>query len=116
MNSKNCLSLVKVWQFYMYLTVKTTSTKQCLVQHIHSVRGSKNNNSRVRTKAIHFGKEGIESILALIVSTHSRMVAPCSTNSINLVYEDNARSFRLCLGEEVTNSRGSHSNKHFNKV
>ena len=57
-------------QVYVYLTVETSGTKQCLVKYVHTVGSGKDNHTTIGTEAVHFSQQLIQSVFTLIISTH----------------------------------------------
>ena len=55
-------------------------------------------------------------MLSLVVAAHDRADAARLPQRIQLVDEDDARSFLLGLGEEVADSRGPHPDEHLHEV
>ena len=70
MHLENLLTLGKVGQIHIDLTVETSCTEQRLVEHISTVGGSKYDNTAVGTESVHLCKERVERILTLVVATH----------------------------------------------
>ena len=110
------LTLVQVGQIYMYLTVETSSTQQCRVQHIGTVGSSQCDDTTVSAKSVHLGKQCVQRILALIITTHGRVLRASTTYGVNLVDKDDTRSLGLSLLEEVANARATHTHEHLYEV
>ena len=115
-NEEDGLTFVQAREIDMNLTVETTCTQEGAIQHIYTVGSGKDDDTTVGAETIHLGEEGIQSVLTLIVATHGRVLATSSTYGINLIDEDDARSFLLSLTEEVANTRGTDADKHFHEV
>ena len=116
MHLEDGLALGQVGKIYMYLAVETSGTQQSLVEHISPVGGRHDDDTRVGTEAVHLGKQGIEGILALVVSSHGRILAARTSHGIDLINENDARSLFLSLAEYVADAAGTHADKHLNKV
>ena len=70
MHLENLLTLGKVGQIHIDLTVETSCTEQRLVEHISTVGSSKDDNTAVGAESVHLGKERVKRVLTLIVATH----------------------------------------------
>ena len=116
MHLEYLLTLCKVGQIDRNLTVETSGTKQCLVEHIGTVGGSEDDNTAVCAETVHLCKQSVKRILALIVAAHCRILATCTTYGVDLVDEDNARSLLLCLTEEVADTTCTHADEHLHEV
>ena len=116
MNIEDGLSLSQVGQVYVYLTVETACTEQCLVEHVYSVGGSEHDNTRVGAEAVHLGEQGVEGVLSLVVAAGGGALAAGSSYGVNLVDEDDAGCFLLGLTEYVAHAAGSYADKHLDKV
>ena len=110
------LTFVQVGQVYMYLTVETSGTKQRLVQHVYAVGSSQNDNTTVGTEAIHLCQQLVQCVLAFIISTHCRVLATCTSHSINLINKDDTGSLFLCLLEQVADTGCTYTHEHFHEV
>ena len=51
---EDSLTLVDIRQVDMNLTVEAPSTQQCFVQNIRTIRSSQNDNTTIRSEAVHF--------------------------------------------------------------
>ena len=116
MHLKNLLSLCKVWEVHMYLTIETSCTQQCLIEHIDTVCCCHNDDTRVSAKAIHLCQQGIQGILSFIIATIARILASCTTNSIDFIDKDDTWCLCLCLSKSIANTRSANTNEHLDKV
>ena len=116
MNQEDSLTLVQAWEIYVDFSVETACTEQGAVKHIHTVGSCQDDDTTVGSEAVHLCKQGVESVLSLIVSAHCRVLAAGTTYSIDLIDEDDARSFLLCLAEEVADARCAHADEHLYEV
>ena len=98
-----------------YLTVKTTRTEQCAVKNVRSVGSGDYYNALVCTEAVHFDKQLVKGLLALVV-TAAKACASLTSDSIDLIYKYNCRRIFLCLIEQVSYTRCADTDKHLNKV
>ena len=116
MHVEYCLTLSKVWQVDIYLTVETTSTQQCLIEHVGSIGSSQHDDTTISAEAIHFSKQRVESVFTLIVATHSRTLATRTTYGINLVDKDDTWRLFFSLVEHVAHTTSAHTHKHLYEV
>ena len=116
MHLEYLLSLCKVWEVHMYLTIKTSCTQQCLIEHIDTVGCCHDDNTRVSAKAIHLCQQGIEGILTFVIAAIARILASSTTNSIDFINKDDTWCLCLCLSKCITNTRSANANEHLDKV
>ena len=116
MDSEYSLALGQVGQVNVYLTVEAACAEQCLVEHIDTVGGGKDDDAGVGAEAVHLGKEGVECILALIIASHARVLAACAAYGVDFVDKDNGGRLLLCLGKGVADAGSSHSDKHLHEI
>ena len=110
------LAFGQVGQVYVYLSVKAACTEQRLVEHVHTVGGSEDDDAGVGAEAVHLRQKGIEGVLPLVVAAVARVLAACTAYGVDLVDEDDARSLLLRLGKGVPHTRRAHAHEHFYKV
>ena len=110
------LALAQVGQVNMYLTVETAGTQQGIVKHIHTVGGSKDNDTAIGSEAIHLGEQGIQRVLTLIVTAHGRILGSGTAYGVDFVDENDAGRLLLGLTEQVADTAGSHTDEHLNEV
>ena len=115
-NLEDGLALVEVGEVNIYLTVEAACTHQGRVEHVGTVGGSKDDDAAVGAKAVHLGKQGIQRVLALVVSAHGRILGAGTAHGIYLVDEDDTGRFLLGLAEQVAHTTGTHAHEHFNKI
>ena len=115
-NIENLLTLLHIRQANLNLTVETTSTHQRLIQNVGAVCCRQHDYARIGLEAIHLGEHLVECVLTLVVAREARVLATRTTDGVNLVDENDTRSLLLCLLEEVSHSRCTHSDKHLYKV
>ena len=116
MHHEDFLTFVQVGQIDVNLTVETTSTEQRTIQNVSTVGRSHDDDTTVGAESIHLSQELVQGAFTFIVTTHCSSLATSTTNGINLVDEDDTRSFCLCLLEEVTHTAGTHTHKHLDKL
>ena len=96
-------------------SVKTSRTKQCLIQNFRPVCRTKNDDSLGRIKSVHLGKELVQCLLALIIAAAILGITAFS-DGIDLIDKNNTWRHLLCLFEKVTDTRSTDTNKHFHKI
>ena len=85
------------------------------IENVWPVRCGDQDHAIVRFKAVHLDKKLIQGLLTLVVPA----AQPCATvtsDSVNLVDEDNAWSVLFTLLEEVTNTASADADEHFHEV
>ena len=70
MHLEYLLTLGKVGQIHIDLTVETSCTEQRLVEHISTVGGCKDDDTAVGAESVHLCKQRVKRILTLVVATH----------------------------------------------
>ena len=115
-NQEDGLALVQARKIYVDFSVETACAEQGTVEHIHTVGSSQDNHTTVGAETIHLGEQGVKRVLSLIISAHGWVLAAGTTHGVDLIDEDDARRFLLCLAEEVANTRCTYADKHFNEV
>ena len=115
-NQEDGLALVQARKIYVDFSIETACTEQGTVEHVHTVGSSQDNHTSVGAETVHLGEKGVERVLSLIVSTHGWVLAAGTAHGVNLIDEDDARRFLLCLAEEVADTRCTYADKHFHEV
>ena len=116
MHLENLFALVQLGQTHLNLAVETTCTHQRLIQNVGTVCSSQHNHSCICLEAIHLGKQLIESVFTLIIAREAGILTSCTTDCINLIDKDDARSLLLCLVEQISHTRGADTHKHLHEV
>ena len=109
-------ALVEVGQINIYLSVETSCTQQCRVEHIYTVCRCKDYDTAVRAEAVHLGEQGIQRILAFVVAAHRRVLGTGTSYCVNLVDEDDTRCLLLSLTEGVAHTTGTDTDEHLHEV
>ena len=110
------LALVQVGEVNVYLSVETSGTQQCLVEDVHTVGGGEDDDTRVGAESVHLGEQLVQRVLALIVATHSGVLATGTAHCVNLVDKDDAGCLLLGLAEEIAYARCAHTDEHLHEV
>src|SRR6478735_9206075 len=97
------------------LPVETPRTQQRRVQDVRPVRGGDQDDAALHVEAVHLDEQLIERLLALVVTAaHAGTAVP--SDGVDLVDEDDRRSVRLGLLEEVTDTGGTDTDEHLDEV
>ena len=115
MNLEYFFPALNIRVVYGYLTVETTRAQKRLVENIGAVCSRHYYNALISAEAIHFNKQLVKSLLALIVTAAETRTA-LTAYSVNLVNKYNSRSLALCLAEKVAHARSAHAYEHFNEI
>ena len=103
-------------KLHVNLAVEAACTQECLVEDVGAVGGREDDYAGVCAETVHFGKELVEGVFALVVGSHVGVLAAGTAYSVDFVDEHYAGSFLLCFLEEVANARCAHTDKHFYEV
>src|SRR6056297_1315660 len=98
-----------------YLPVESSRSEKCRVKNVRSVGCGYDYYSLMVSKPVHFNEKLIEGLLPLIMSS-AQACASFSSHSINFIYENYAWGTLLGLFKKISDSRSSHTYKHFNKI
>ena len=97
------------------LSVKTSGSEKRRVENIGSVCRRHDNNAVIYAESVHFNKQLVESLFAFVV-TATQTGASVTSDSIDLINENDARSGLLCRFEKVTDTRCTYTYIHFNEI
>jgi hypothetical protein len=114
-HAKNLLSPANVRQRNNHLTIKAAGAEQRRIKNVRPVGCRNHDNAGNAFKAVHLDEQLVECLLPFIISA-AKTCTTLTTDSINFINEDNARSLLLCLLEHIPNTRSSDTNKHLNKI
>ena len=67
-------------------------------------------------ESVHLGEQCVERVFALVVASHGRILAACSSHGVDFVDEDDAWSLLLGLAEEVAHAACAYADEHFHEV
>ena len=112
---QNCLAALQVWCTHRNLSVKTARAQQRRVENIRTVGRSHDDHTLTITKTIHFHQQLVQGLLTLIMAA-AHTGTTLATDGVNLVDEDNARAVFLGLIKQVTDTRGTDTDEHFDEV
>ena len=116
MDLENGDAFGQIGQIYVDLAIETAGTQQGFVENVHAVGRSQNNHAGIGAKAVHLCQELVQRILAFVIAAEGSVLAARTAYGINLINENNARSFFLCLAEEVADATCADADKHFDKI
>mmetsp|Transcript_41247 Transcript_41247/g.69396 ORF Transcript_41247/g.69396 Transcript_41247/m.69396 type:complete len:317 (+) Transcript_41247:1485-2435(+) len=97
------------------LPVETTRTQQGRVQHVGSVGGCKHDYAGVALETIHLSQQLIDGLLAFIVAT-THACTTLTTDSVQLINENDAGSLGFGLLEQVTHTRSTNTDEQLNEL
>ena len=116
MDDKHLLALIQVRQVNVYLAVEASGSEQGGVEHVGTVGGSQDDDTRVGAEAVHLRQQGIQRVLPLVVAAHRRIPAAGTADGVDLVDEDDAGRLGLSLLEQVADTACSHTDEHLHEV
>ena len=116
MDLQNLHSAFDIRQRHINLPVESTRSSQCRIQHVDPIGCSTDDYLFIRFKTVHLDEDGIERLLALIVSTTGETRTAATAHRIDFIEEDDARAVVFGLFEKIANSTGTHADKHLDEV
>mmetsp|Transcript_23023 Transcript_23023/g.32147 ORF Transcript_23023/g.32147 Transcript_23023/m.32147 type:complete len:418 (+) Transcript_23023:331-1584(+) len=93
------------------LTIETSGTEKGCIKNVDTVSSGNGDNSRVSIETVHLNEDLVNSLFTFIV-TSGETSTTLTTDGINFVNEDNARSILLGLSKDVTDTGSTHTNEH----
>ena len=115
-HAEHLFALIEVGKVYMYLAVKASSAQQGFVKNIYAVGSCQDDDTRVGAESVHLCEQLVEGVFTLIVTSHSRIFPASTTNSVNLVNEDDTGGLLFGLAEEVAYARCSYTDEHLYEI
>ena len=112
-NLQNGFTTRKVGQLHRNAAVKAAGARQRGIKRFRTVGRRQNDHTVVALKAIHFGQQLIQGLLALVVA--AELAVTLFADGIDLVNENDAGCLFLSLLEEVAHLRRAHANEHLHK-
>src|SRR5204863_7898701 len=97
------------------LPVETTRSQQRWVENVRAVCCGDDNDTFLGVEPVHLYQQGIERLLALIMSTADTVTA-MAAYSVNFIDENNTRRGLLALLEHIANPRRSDANEHLQEI
>ena len=115
MNMEDFFPSFNIRTTYANLAVKTSRTKNCRIQNIHTVGSGHYDNAFIYPESIHLYKKLVQSLFPFIM-TASHAGSTLSCNSIDLINKDDTRCVTLALFEKISYTGSTYTNKHFHKI
>ncbi len=97
------------------MAVKAAGTEKCGVEDVRTVGRSDDDDSLLGIEAVHFHKELVERLLALVVPA-AHAVATVATDRVNLINENQAGRMLFPLLEHVADAGCADPDEHFHEV
>ena len=111
---QDSLASLEVGQLHRHAAVEAARARERGVEGFGAVRGGENDDAVVALKAVHFGEQLVQGLLALVVAA-VLAAAALLANGVDLVDEDDAGGLLLGLLEEVAHLARAHADEHFDK-
>ena len=115
MHFEDFLTADNVWITNSDLTVETARAQKRRVKNVRAVGCRDDDNTFIGFEAVHLNEKLVQRLLTLIITTANTGAAR-TTDSVNLVDEDDAWCVFLRLLEHVADTACADTHKHFNKV
>src|SRR5581483_10389218 len=115
MHPENLFASTHVRTVHHYAAVKTARAEQRRIENVGTVGRRHEDDAFVGFKTVHLDQQLVQGLLALIVSA-PETCATVTADSVDFVYEDDARSILLALLEQVADAACAHANEHFHKI
>ncbi len=100
----------------VYLPIESARPRQGGIEHVDAVGGGADDHLIVGVEAVHFNEDGIEGLLAFIVSAAGEPAAAATADGVDFIQEDDAGAVVLGLFEEVSHSAGADADEHFDEI
>ena len=114
MDLQDSLASLEVGQLHRHAAVEAARARERGVEGFGAVRGGENDDAVVALKAVHFGEQLVQGLLAFVVAA-VLAAAALLADGVDLVDEDDAGGLFLGLLEEVTHLACTHADEHFDK-
>ena len=114
-DAKDALATFEVGEINGDLAIEATGTEEGLVQYVNAVGGSDGYDTGVSVEAVHFYENLVNSLLALVVSAR-KAGATLTTDSVDLIDEDDAGGILLGLAKNVTHAGCANADEHFDEL
>ena len=116
MDLEYLLALVEVGKGDVDLAVEASGAHQGLVKDVRAVGGGEDYDAGVGAEAVHFRKQLVEGVLALVVGGEADVLAAGAADGVDLVDEHDAGGLLLGLLEQVAHAGRTDSHEHFHEV
>ena len=115
MHGKDAFTALHIGTGNDHAAVKAAGTEQGRIQNVGPVRCGNQDHAFVGFEAVHFNKQLVECLLALIMSTAETRAA-MAPHRVDFIYKDDARGVFLALFEQVANPRCADTDEHFHEI
>src|SRR6186713_307408 len=115
MNTQDFLAALHVRQINGDLPIETTRAQQRRIEHVRPIRGRDDDDPFLSIKAVHFNKESIKGLFALVVATTDSMAA-MTADRVDFVDENDTGRRFLPLLEHIAHSGCADADEHFHEI
>ncbi len=115
MNFDYFFSAFDIRYAYDDLPVESARSQKSRIQYVRSVSCSQDYYSGILSETIHLYQQLIQCLLPFIIAA-AEACASLTSNSIDLVYEDDTWSTLLGLIEQISYTRRADADEHLNEV
>src|SRR5437762_9469252 len=115
MNRENSFAAFDIGTRHNHTAIETARPEQGWIENIGPVCCGDQDDAFIGFEAVHFDKQLIECLLALIVAA-TETCAAMTSHRVDFIYKDDARSVFLALLEKVAHARCADADEHFDKV
>ena len=98
------------------LPIESARPRQGGVEHVDAVGGGADDHLIVGVEAVHFDEDGVEGLLAFIVSAAGESAAAATADGVDFIQEDDAGAVVLGLFEEIAHAAGADADEHFDEI
>src|SRR5207248_10123908 len=98
-----------------HAAIEAAGAEQGRIENIGPVGCGDQDDAFVGFKTVHLDEQLIERLLALVV-TAAETGATMTSDRVDFIYKDDARSVFLALFEKVADARSADADEHFDKV
>src|SRR5262249_13207819 len=98
-----------------YMPIEATWTKEGGIQCVRSVRRAHYDPAAVRIEAVHFDKQRVKRLFALVVAADVTAAARFAER-VELIDKDDAGCFLLSLLEHIADASRAHTDEHLDEV
>ena len=109
------MAAIEVGQVNRDLAVETTRAQERIIEDVGAIGRGDDDDTFVAIKAIHLDEEGVERLLAFVV-TPADTGTTLTTDSVNLIDEDDTGRVLAALLKHVTDASRTDTDEHFNEV
>ena len=114
-HAQNFFAALHVGKIDRDLAIETARAQQSRIEHVGAVRRGDDDDAFLRVEAVHLDEQGIQRLLALIVSA-ADAVAAMAADGVDFVDENDARRRLLALLKHVAHAGGADADEHLDEV